>query len=116
MQVRQLDHVQLAMPAGREDDARAFYHVVLGIPEVANPSYSPNPPAAMSLRIHNLHVHTPPPAGLTEFQIVSARCWRLIRRGSTGALAPPLTLDAGSAHQPIHGTGRRRGSSRRTPV
>ena len=33
MQVRHIDHVQLAMPAGREDEARAFYRDVLQIPE-----------------------------------------------------------------------------------
>ena len=33
-----LDHVQLAMPAGREDEARAFYGSLLGLPE------SPKPP------------------------------------------------------------------------
>ena len=33
MQVRQLDHVQLAMPVGREDDAKAFYQAALGIPK-----------------------------------------------------------------------------------
>jgi catechol 2,3-dioxygenase-like lactoylglutathione lyase family enzyme len=39
MQVRQLDHVQLAMPAGREHEARAFYEGVLGIPEVVKPEH-----------------------------------------------------------------------------
>jgi catechol 2,3-dioxygenase-like lactoylglutathione lyase family enzyme len=39
MRVRHLDHVQLAMPAGREDDARAFYQGVLGIPEKAKPAH-----------------------------------------------------------------------------
>jgi catechol 2,3-dioxygenase-like lactoylglutathione lyase family enzyme len=39
MQVRQIDHVQLAMPAGREHEARAFYQGVLGIPEIAKPSH-----------------------------------------------------------------------------
>jgi catechol 2,3-dioxygenase-like lactoylglutathione lyase family enzyme len=33
-----LDHVQLAMPAGGEPEARAFYEGVLGIPEVAKPA------------------------------------------------------------------------------
>jgi predicted metal-dependent hydrolase/catechol 2,3-dioxygenase-like lactoylglutathione lyase family enzyme len=33
-----LDHVQLAMPAGREADAEAFYTGVLGIPRVRKPS------------------------------------------------------------------------------
>ena len=32
-----VDHVQLAMPAGREAEARAFYDTLLGIPEVAKP-------------------------------------------------------------------------------
>ena len=34
-----LDHVQLAMPEGREEDARAFYRDMLGIPEVAKPPH-----------------------------------------------------------------------------
>ncbi|HEX2788804.1 MAG TPA: VOC family protein [Steroidobacteraceae bacterium] len=38
MPVQRLDHVQLAMPAGGEDRARAFYHAVLGIPEVPKPA------------------------------------------------------------------------------
>ncbi|MEJ1978976.1 MAG: VOC family protein [Acetobacteraceae bacterium] len=37
MQVRHIDHVLLAMPTGREDEARAFYQGMLGIPEVAKP-------------------------------------------------------------------------------
>ncbi len=32
-----VDHVQLAMPAGRETEARAFYSRLLGIPELAKP-------------------------------------------------------------------------------
>lgn len=32
-----IDHVQLAMPAGREPDARAFYVGILGLTEVAKP-------------------------------------------------------------------------------
>ena len=39
MQVRHIDHVQLAMPVGREDEARAFYRDVLGIPEVIKPPH-----------------------------------------------------------------------------
>ena len=37
MPITRLDHVQLAMPPGREADARAFYEGVLGIPEVVKP-------------------------------------------------------------------------------
>jgi catechol 2,3-dioxygenase-like lactoylglutathione lyase family enzyme len=32
-----VDHVQLAMPAGREAEARAFYSGLLGVPETAKP-------------------------------------------------------------------------------
>ncbi|HET6795194.1 MAG TPA: VOC family protein [Acidimicrobiales bacterium] len=34
-----LDHVQLAMPRGKEDDARAFYGDLLGLTEVAKPPH-----------------------------------------------------------------------------
>jgi catechol 2,3-dioxygenase-like lactoylglutathione lyase family enzyme len=37
MTILGIEHVQLAMPAGREDEARAFYAGLLGIPEVAKP-------------------------------------------------------------------------------
>ena len=37
MEVLRLDHVQLAMPAGREDEARRFYRDLLCIPEMAKP-------------------------------------------------------------------------------
>ena len=35
--VESLDHVQLAMPAGAEDRAAAFYEGILGIPRVPKP-------------------------------------------------------------------------------
>ena len=37
MPVVGVDHVQLAMPAGREAEARAFYAGLLGIPEIPKP-------------------------------------------------------------------------------
>jgi catechol 2,3-dioxygenase-like lactoylglutathione lyase family enzyme len=37
IEIRRLDHVQLAMPAGGEDDARAFYAGLLGFAEVPKP-------------------------------------------------------------------------------
>jgi hypothetical protein len=37
MPVRRLDHILLAMPAGREADARTFYQELLGIPEAVKP-------------------------------------------------------------------------------
>jgi catechol 2,3-dioxygenase-like lactoylglutathione lyase family enzyme len=39
MGVDRLDHVQLAMPRGREDDAVAFYQGLLGIPLVPKPPH-----------------------------------------------------------------------------
>ena len=39
MSVRAIDHVQLAMPAGGEEQATAFYEGLLGIPRVAKPPH-----------------------------------------------------------------------------
>lgn len=39
MSVDGLDHVQLAMPAGGESDAKAFYEGLLGVPEVPKPPH-----------------------------------------------------------------------------
>ena len=39
MRIVAVEHIQLAMPVGREADARAFYTGILGIPE------TPKPPA-----------------------------------------------------------------------
>ncbi len=37
MTILGIEHVQLAMPAGREADAREFYSGLLGLPEVPKP-------------------------------------------------------------------------------
>jgi hypothetical protein len=37
MRVRRLDHILLAMPAGRESEARQFYRDILGIAEAVKP-------------------------------------------------------------------------------
>jgi len=39
MKIVRLDHVQLAMPPGGEDEARAFYAGLLGIPEQPKPPH-----------------------------------------------------------------------------
>ena len=39
MRIERLDHVQLAVPAGAEDEARRFYGEMLGIPEVRKPAH-----------------------------------------------------------------------------
>ena len=38
MPVRHIDHILIAMPPGREDEARAFYHGMLGLTEKAKPT------------------------------------------------------------------------------
>jgi catechol 2,3-dioxygenase-like lactoylglutathione lyase family enzyme len=38
MPVRRIDHILIAMPAGREQEARAFYHGILGLNEKVKPS------------------------------------------------------------------------------
>ncbi len=38
VRIKSIDHVQLAMPSGREPEARAFYEGLLGIPEVPKPA------------------------------------------------------------------------------
>ncbi|HUL74851.1 MAG TPA: VOC family protein [Vicinamibacterales bacterium] len=38
MTILAIDHVQLAMPAGAEAQARAFYSGVLGLPEIPKPA------------------------------------------------------------------------------
>jgi catechol 2,3-dioxygenase-like lactoylglutathione lyase family enzyme len=37
MRIKEIEHVQLAMPRGKESEARSFYEGVLGIPEVPKP-------------------------------------------------------------------------------
>jgi len=37
MRIKEIEHVQLAMPPGQESEARTFYEGILGIPEVPNP-------------------------------------------------------------------------------
>jgi len=37
MRIRGIEHVQLAMPPGKESEARTFYEGILGIPEVPKP-------------------------------------------------------------------------------
>ena len=38
MKVYAIDHVQLAMPPHQEEQARAFYHEVLGLAETPKPA------------------------------------------------------------------------------
>jgi catechol 2,3-dioxygenase-like lactoylglutathione lyase family enzyme len=38
MRIKAIDHVQLAMPVGKEAEARDFYEGILGIPEIPKPA------------------------------------------------------------------------------
>jgi catechol 2,3-dioxygenase-like lactoylglutathione lyase family enzyme len=38
VRILRIEHVQLAMPAGGEDRARAFYEAILGVPETVKPA------------------------------------------------------------------------------
>ena len=37
MPVRRIDHILIAMPPGREDEARTFYQGILGLTEMVKP-------------------------------------------------------------------------------
>ncbi len=39
MRIERIEHVQLAMPPGQEDEARRFYAGVLGVPELPKPPH-----------------------------------------------------------------------------
>ncbi|APO79571.1 glyoxalase/bleomycin resistance protein/dioxygenase family protein (plasmid) [Rhizobium etli 8C-3] len=39
MHIIGIDHIQLAMPSGEEEDARAFYQGLLGLREVSKPAH-----------------------------------------------------------------------------
>jgi catechol 2,3-dioxygenase-like lactoylglutathione lyase family enzyme len=53
-----LDHVQLAMPAGREDEAREFYAGVLGLLEVDKPAgLAGRGGCWFASRSGNIHIH-----------------------------------------------------------
>ncbi len=38
MPLKSIDHIQLAMPPGGEDEARSFYDTLLGVPEMPKPA------------------------------------------------------------------------------
>jgi catechol 2,3-dioxygenase-like lactoylglutathione lyase family enzyme len=44
MHITGLDHVQLAMPPGQEEEARHFYGGLLGLEEVKKPAGPCSPP------------------------------------------------------------------------
>lgn len=60
MRVKAVDHVQVAMPPGREEEARAFYGEILGIPEVRKPANLAGRGGTWfengELRVHRVHV------------------------------------------------------------
>jgi catechol 2,3-dioxygenase-like lactoylglutathione lyase family enzyme len=55
VEVRRIDHVQLAMPAGREDEAEAFYSGLLGLARVPKPP--PLSPLGAWFEHGDVHLH-----------------------------------------------------------
>jgi catechol 2,3-dioxygenase-like lactoylglutathione lyase family enzyme len=88
-----MDHVQVAAPVGSEAAARAFYGVLLGLPEVAKP-------AALEARggvwfvagAQGLHV------GVTEAFKPAAKAHPALRVASEGALRALAQRLAGAGH------------------
>jgi catechol 2,3-dioxygenase-like lactoylglutathione lyase family enzyme len=85
MSVIGIDHVQLAMPAGQEEQARSFYGEVLGLPEIPKPADLARRGGcwfeSTRVKIHlgvdkNFHPATRAHPGLLvdDLQDISARC------------------------------------------
>jgi catechol 2,3-dioxygenase-like lactoylglutathione lyase family enzyme len=56
MPILSIDHVQLAMPAGQEDQARAFYVSILGFTEISKPVELAKRGGAW-FQSHGVHLH-----------------------------------------------------------
>jgi catechol 2,3-dioxygenase-like lactoylglutathione lyase family enzyme len=85
MPVIGIDHVQLAMPPGGEEPARAFYRDILGLPETPKPPelarrggcWFETPGAKIHLGVDtNFHPATKAHPGLlvSDLQAIIARC------------------------------------------
>lgn len=86
--IRDIDHVQLAAPAGCEDEARRFYGAVLGLAEIEKPPLlAARGGAWFAVGDRQLHIGV-------EAEFVSARkahpALRLIDRAALEALAARL--------------------------
>jgi catechol 2,3-dioxygenase-like lactoylglutathione lyase family enzyme len=78
----ELDHVQVTMPSGREDEARAFYAGLLGLTEVEKPG--PLQARGGVWFVEGIHV-----SGEEEF-IPARRAHPALRVGDLDALAARL--------------------------
>ena len=67
MRINGLDHVQICIPTGAEDEARAFYCGVLGLPEIVKPE-SLQGRGGLWLQVGDraVHVGTEPPFDRTQ--------------------------------------------------
>jgi hypothetical protein len=74
MRIDRLEHVQLAMPAGGEAQARAFYSGVLGIPEIAKPPILANRGGCWFER-STLKIHLGVDAEFRPALRLVPRCW-----------------------------------------
>jgi catechol 2,3-dioxygenase-like lactoylglutathione lyase family enzyme len=81
--IRCLNHVQITIPAGREDDARAFYCGVLGLREVEKPD-SLKGRGGFWLELGDLQIHVGTEDGFDRratkahlaYEVDSADPWR----------------------------------------
>jgi catechol 2,3-dioxygenase-like lactoylglutathione lyase family enzyme len=88
-----IDHVQVAAPAGREDEARAFYGGLLGLPELEKPT-------ALAARggcwfgcgAQQLHV------GVSEPFAPATKAHPALRLGDTDALAAMVARLVAAGH------------------
>lgn len=96
--IRALDHLQIAIAAGREEESRRFYRDVLGLPEVPVPAEVAHLAAAW-FACGNLRVHLgvdpdfrPSKKGHPAFLVtdLAAMARRLERAGAPSTAAPPL--------------------------
>ena len=75
-----LDHVQVAAPAGCEDDARAFYGVLLGLEEIEKPRRWPRGGVWFRAGRHEFHV------GVTDDFVAAAKAHPALRVSSVAEL------------------------------
>ena len=77
-----LDHVQVAAPPGREDDARAFYGGVLGLEEIEKPPVlAARGGVWFRVGAHELHV------GVTEGFVPATKAHPALRIATAAGLA-----------------------------
>lgn len=83
MRITGLDHAQICIPSGAEDEARAFYCGLLGLPEIAKPDALKGRGGFwMQVGDRAVHVGTEPPFDRTQtkahlaYAVEGLEAWR----------------------------------------